>query len=556
MISSALTPPHAAELLFSKSVADGVFQTSAYSRSGNPRITLNGGEVFINGTHASNTATVDIFNNTSVRVSLLGIETRDFNILEVDSIRFLGRKGNDQFTNHTTLPSRVFGNEGNDSLTLGLGDDFAWGGAGHDTIWGMAGNDVLRGESGNDTLYGNSGDDWVYGGNGVDTIFGDAGNDLVTGDAGNDRVRGGAGDDAVHGWTGDDRLWGDHGNDYVFGQDGEDILQGGHGSDTLFGGNHDDELYGASGADTLHGQSGDDRLFGDSGDDHLRGGSGHDRLTGGSGNDVLRGEDGNDQLSGSSGKDVLSGGNGRDVLLGANDNVRDTLSGDNGQDHIFYYGNDAFQNHSDDLRLRFVNGTSNWTTAELQVINVGLQRLHNATGNNRLIKDLVVGKDLTLEKYQSLPGGAAALNYMTINTTNGVSTYDRVIRFADWNESSEPHNQQRILAFVHEVAHNFDNPFEYAANPRISWGRFLSFRSKSGWTQNPPNTTQYLLSGDGEWWYRRTAEFYRPYATINPAEDWATMWELFFDPTAPQPDPASNLGQKLQALTNFINDLK
>lgn len=550
---------------------DGALPASGFGRAArNPRITLNNGEIFINGTHASNTARVTLANSNNVRVELVGIETRDFSLVDVNSIRFQGRKGNDIFNNATPIPVTAFGNEGDDQITAGSGNDLVWGGAGNDRVYGGNGNDVVYGESGDDLIYGQDGNDKVYGAIGNDQIEGGRGEDFVTGDAGNDSVRGGSGNDVVHGWTGNDSLWGDGGDDFVLGDDGVDVMFGGGGNDWMSGGNQNDQLNGDAGLDemnggsgndilrggdhndTLTGASGDDQMFGDGGNDILFGSSGNDELNGGNGNDKLYGQSDNDRLLGGSGKDNLRGGNGQDLLLGGIDTAADTLLGDSGQDHILYFSQDSPGTAHADLRLRFQNNGSAWTEKEMLVINEGLDALHAGTNNSELVKDYITGEDLTLEKVKTLQGGAAAVNVMNITTRNGQTTYDRVIKIANWNENDPLANHNRELAFIHEVAHNFDHSFELNANPYVGTGHYSNFTSKSGWTRNPPNTSQYTRSGDGEWWYLTSAQFYRSYSTLNPREDWATIWELHFDDTVDKPSSSSNLGKKLAAFRTFL----
>ncbi|NBU27740.1 MAG: calcium-binding protein [Caulobacteraceae bacterium] len=61
------------------------------------------------------------------------------------------------------------------------------GGAGDDEIRGRGGSDTLSGGEGNDRLRGDEGDDFLLGGGGNDRLRGDKGNDTLTGGAGNDR---------------------------------------------------------------------------------------------------------------------------------------------------------------------------------------------------------------------------------------------------------------------------------------------------------------------------------------------------------------------------------
>ncbi|HAM72035.1 MAG TPA: hypothetical protein DCM86_10365, partial [Verrucomicrobiales bacterium] len=94
---------------------------------------------------------------------------------------------------HVDLLDEAYG--GNDSISLGEGDNQAYGGAGNDSLTGGGGSDVLWGGSGDDLLSGGAGSDTLAGGLGNDTILGGEGNDVILWGAGDgvDSVDGGAG---------------------------------------------------------------------------------------------------------------------------------------------------------------------------------------------------------------------------------------------------------------------------------------------------------------------------------------------------------------------------
>lgn len=68
-------------------------------------------------------------------------------------------------------PDTVQGDDGNDRLNGGLGDDRLEGGAGVDTLRGDNFNDFLDGGFGADTLFGGPGVDRLFGGGDNDVIF-------------------------------------------------------------------------------------------------------------------------------------------------------------------------------------------------------------------------------------------------------------------------------------------------------------------------------------------------------------------------------------------------
>jgi Ca2+-binding RTX toxin-like protein len=167
-----------------------------------------------------------------------------FNAAAVKSITFIGKGGDDRFTNFTAIRSAANG---------GLGNDRLRGGTGNDSLNGSLGNDILGGGAGNDIL------------------IGDVGNDVLLGEAGND---------TLYGLAGSDTMFGGDGNDILVGGDGHDVQHGGNGNDLLVGGNGNDQMYGGNGADDLRGEAGNDWLDGgkDGVFDKLRGGTGADRF--------------------------------------------------------------------------------------------------------------------------------------------------------------------------------------------------------------------------------------------------------------------------------------
>ena len=71
----------------------------------------------------------------------------------------------------------IFGNGGDDRLTLGASMDCAMGGFGKDTLLGGSGDDLLAGNQANDHLLAGAGRDMLAGGKGRDVMSGGAGSD-------------------------------------------------------------------------------------------------------------------------------------------------------------------------------------------------------------------------------------------------------------------------------------------------------------------------------------------------------------------------------------------
>lgn len=172
--------------------------------------------------------------------------------------------------------------------------------------------------------------------------FGNDSDNVITGGAGNDWLKGGAGNDKLIGGAGNDTYYVDDPADQVveLANEGRDVVYasvsfvlpanvevlnltgtaaidgtGNSLANTINGNDAANNLYGGGGDDVLIGNGGNDHLDGGAGNDTLSGGAGNDWLVGGDGNDMLNGGDGNDRLVGGPGKDVLWGGAGADLFV-------------------------------------------------------------------------------------------------------------------------------------------------------------------------------------------------------------------------------------------------
>ena len=174
-------------------------------------------------------------------------------------------------TLRTTLSSYTLGAEVENLKFVGTGD---FEGAGNEL------DNNLRGGDGNDTLYGEAGNDVLYGGTGFDVLIGGAGDDFYYVDNADDVVFELEGD-------GTDTIYSSI--DYMLGDGLEIEILRIHGADgrSLMGNEFDNMLIGGAGDDVLQGGVGADTLRGGAGDDTLIGGAGADVMTGGVGADVF-----------------------------------------------------------------------------------------------------------------------------------------------------------------------------------------------------------------------------------------------------------------------------
>ncbi len=217
--------------------------------------------------------------------------------------------------------------EGIDSVNVSLGayelganlENLVFTGTGTFAAAGNELDNVIVGGPGNDTLDGKAGADHLYGGTGDDNFFVDRADDLVFENAneGTDSVVTTAG---YYLYANIERLFLAAGAGDIFGVGNElaNQIVGNEGANLVIAGAGDDQAWGGAGNDSLFGQDGADHLYGEAGVDYLVGGNGDDVLDGGADADALYGEDGNDTLVGGSDftTDILVGGAGDDILFG------------------------------------------------------------------------------------------------------------------------------------------------------------------------------------------------------------------------------------------------
>ena len=435
----------------------------------------------------------------------------------------------------------LFAGNGSDYVRGGSGHDDLFGAYGNDVINGDSGNDYIRGGSGNDSIYGSSGDDeirgdsgadYIRGGDGNDDVYGYAGNDELYGDDGDDYIRGGTGNDDIYGNVGNDRLYGDDGDDYLSGGSGADRILGNDGTDTLYGGSSADEMFGGNGNDTMYGGSGNDLMYGQDGDDTLYGNDGNDDLYGGDDDDDLYGGSGRDGLYGGYGWNSLQGGTGADRLL-----TRDSGEGISATSLGTVSSSDAV--------LRFVYGEKAWTDSEIEKVDAVFRVLHDRTADTKLLKTHT-GDEITYERRISHPKFAAQ---------NTGSANDKTILYFD-NAFGDQTWITRVT--IHELAHNWDAQSE---NNIIN-----TFRSYSGWTQNPPDNGFWWVEADNGWYYSAFGEgFASDYAATAPYEDFAEAMSVVLmdemgleflqtDGSNDAPGLAA-IPQKAALILNWINSL-
>ena len=240
----------------------------------------------------------------------------------------------------------VEGGDGNDEISVtGLNADID-GGAGDDTITVNGSNAYVQAGSGNDIVESLGGSFLLNGGDGVNTLSyshsttgvvvnlatnqGAGGESLdgfqnVTGSDFADTLTGRTDDNVLHGAGGNDTLNGDAGNDTLDGGAGNDTMAGGAGDDIYYVDSASDSVTEASAAgnDTVHadvtytlGSNVENGILEGTSAINLTGNTLANMLTGNSAANILDGGAGDDMLTGSGGVDtfVYRTGGGRDVI--------------------------------------------------------------------------------------------------------------------------------------------------------------------------------------------------------------------------------------------------
>jgi Ca2+-binding RTX toxin-like protein len=155
----------------------------------------------------SGTYYLDVFSHTSGERGSYSVLMTD---LDADAVFFSG--SNDNYSAHArervvagagddridldTSGFDAFGEQGNDNLIGNDQENVLSGGLGNDAVFGGAGDDAIFGDAGDDFLIGSDDDDQLFGGDGLDELDGGEGRDLLAGGAGTDTLAGGGGQDA------------------------------------------------------------------------------------------------------------------------------------------------------------------------------------------------------------------------------------------------------------------------------------------------------------------------------------------------------------------------
>jgi Ca2+-binding RTX toxin-like protein len=307
------------------------------------------------GLGGDDTYVIDDWNDRLVEEADAGTDTVRTSLFSyvldpnVENLAFTG--GGDFAGTGNELDNTLSGGDGNDLLVDGPGNDWIDGGRGADVMGGGAGDDTYIVDDEGDLVV-------EFPGDGIDTVlttlrtyvlgaelekvsylgnheFTGAGNELAN------EMNGGTLNDSLAGGAGDDVVMGNSGNDVLIGGSGNDTLDGGTGNDTMYGNAGDDTFFVDSAGDLVNelpdqgidsvlttlktcwlNSTVENLTFIGSGNfigtgnaltNVITGGAGGDMLIGNGGDDVLIGNVGNDTLAGGAGNDAMSGGAGNDT---------------------------------------------------------------------------------------------------------------------------------------------------------------------------------------------------------------------------------------------------
>ncbi|MCS7033752.1 MAG: PKD domain-containing protein [Phycisphaerae bacterium] len=122
---------------------------------------LSGGVLTVNGNSSGyNKLQVELTSTGQIIAKYNG-KSKTFTRASVREIVIRGGSSGDYLavSSAITVPSKIYGQGGNDTVWAGGGADLVFGGSGNDQLNGRGGNDTLHPEAGNDTIDGGAGTD-------------------------------------------------------------------------------------------------------------------------------------------------------------------------------------------------------------------------------------------------------------------------------------------------------------------------------------------------------------------------------------------------------------
>lgn len=360
--------------------------------TGNDTLSGNGGSDVLEGNYGNDTYYVD--NKNQIIIDSSGISDSVYS-----SVSWKLQYGLENLYYTGTAGATLEGNDQNNRITGGSGDD---------TLISGRGNDVLEGGLGNDTYVLTGSGHTIVDSGGIDTVvsavsytlgasienltlsgtavsaYGNAQNNVIYGNGASNTLDGKTGADSMYGGAGDDIYLVDNTGDKTYevvglvDSGGIDTVKTGLTAWTLASGVENltytgsvafagtgntlaNTITGGAAIDTLNGGGGDDKLIGNAGDDKLNGGAGIDTLTGGTGNDsfiFVKGEANGDAITDFNGRGTSVG----DVIEVRGWGVGTTVSNIAGTN--FWVINDGLDGFAEHIRAQSVDA-SDWVFTQI-----------------------------------------------------------------------------------------------------------------------------------------------------------------------------------------------
>ncbi len=236
-----------------------------------------------------------------------------------------------------TFNNAIFGNAGDNTITVTGGIDVVDGGAGNDrlivdyhTATGTTTGDYTAGfaAAGLGTVSINNASIehfTIFGGSGVNTLTTGAGNDYIqaAGEGANTIVAGegdntiitGAGVDTITVGSGNDTILAGDGANTIIGTGGDKVITTGSGVDTITVTDGNNTIYAGDGANTITATDGDNVIFGGTGVDTVTTSGGNSYIDAGNGANTITSGAGNDTIVSGIDADTITSGAGNDTIV-------------------------------------------------------------------------------------------------------------------------------------------------------------------------------------------------------------------------------------------------
>ena len=308
-------------------------------------ILLNGKKyIFINTNHdntspASNKVTY-VYNPSTGEMNIIGsnitliCDDSSSNDIKLygDNNVIQGGSKNDSISVESGTGNYIYGNDGNDNITMNSENNHLFGGSGNDNITVNASNGTneIDGGDGNDTLTINSD-------NNTAISSGSGSNTLNINGSGNKNIAG----------TGSETINITGSNNDITTSDSNNEIRVSGSDNTVTSGTGSDEIVVSGTGNALNDNGGDNKINISGNENTLQAGSGSDSITIKGDKNTANAGDGNDTITVSGNQNIMTGGAGDDEFI-VNGGKENNLDGNDGYNTMLNYGvNTIFTNVHD-----------------------------------------------------------------------------------------------------------------------------------------------------------------------------------------------------------------